>query len=107
MGLCRTFENIPLIGSAIVAGSTGGFSQGSDPFWAIGNDLGRSFRKIAKGEYDAAAMLAYEVWSIVYSGVPITALKRAIKLAETGDPSVLIGIVNKNRKSNKRQLIIP
>ncbi len=45
----ETFENIPLIGSAIVAGSTGGFSQGSDPFWAIGNDLGRSLRKIAKG----------------------------------------------------------
>ena len=103
----ETFENIPLIGSAIVAGSTGGFSQGSDPFWAIGNDLGRSLRKIAKGEYEDAVMLAYEVWSIVYSGMPITALKRAIKLAETGDPSVLIGIVNKNRKSNKKQLIIP
>lgn len=103
----ETFENIPLIGSAIVAGSTGGFSQGSDPFWAIGNDLGRSLRKITKGEYEDAAMLVYEVWSIVYSGMPITALKRAIKLAETGDPSVLIGIVNKNRKSNKRQLIIP
>ena len=56
----ETFENIPLIGSAIVAGSTGGFSQGSDPFWAIGNDLGRSLRKIAKGEYEDAAMLAYE-----------------------------------------------
>jgi len=103
----ETFENIPLIGSAIVAGSTGGFSQGSDPFWAIGNDLGRSLRKITKGEYEDAAMLVYEVWSIVYSGMPITALKRAIKLAETGDPSVLIGIVNKNRKGNKKQLIIP
>jgi len=82
----QVFNMLPLVGSGAMAGKRGWGTLTPPPV-----EIGKYYGKILSAkDKEKAALQALEK-SLILTGVPITAIKRAKKFAETGEPIELIG----------------
>jgi len=88
--------SIPIFGSAMVAGADG-FGGGSMIDTAV-KGIGGIPHDIEKGDYEKAAFGLYTAYSLLHSGMPVTAVKRAMKFAKNGDPMELTGLLKNTGK---------
>jgi len=94
---------IPIFGNGIVAGFNS-FGGGSVLDSAT-KDVAGIFNNIGKGDFEDAALNTYAAWSIFFGGTPVTAIRRAIRVAKSGNPMDLIGIRQKQQR--RRQWAMP
>ena len=99
----ETLGNIPLMGSGFQAYASG-FSGGATPYDDVASDLAKALFKGFDNEFEDSAMALYTAWSILLGGTPVTAVKRAIKFAETGDLSDLTGLLRRHK--SKKSIVL-
>ena len=89
--------SIPLLGKGLVS-SWNGFSGGTALDTAV-KDLGQGLKGLSEFEVGGKEILAlYEAYSLLLGGVPVTAIKRIIRVADEGRPGAILGWRKEKKK---------
>ena len=93
----KSLGNLPIIGAGFIAAATK-FQGGATPFDTVAGELYRAGKAVYEGEAGDAIMGIYTGYSIVSGGLPVTAVRRTLKFAETGRLSDLTGLFRSKEK---------
>jgi len=91
--------SVPLIGKGVIS-AWHGFGGGS-AIDSAAQDIGKGLKGLAEFEFGGDEILAlYEAYSILWGGVPVTAVKRLLKTLDEGRPGALLGWRKEKRKKD-------
>ena len=103
----QVLGNIPLLGAGIEAAATK-FQGGATPFDTIGQDAFRTVSDLYNGKVGGAILDLYSCYALAFQGLPITAIKRTVKFAQTGEFSDLTGLFRESgKKAKEKRTFIP